>query len=95
MKTDAEKIVSSDKFVKHLLGDTQMPDELKDYVIECINGLDNRRYRVLVERYVNGMTLQATGELFDLSRERIRQLQARGLSRLRNQYARKRLEAIT
>ncbi|MGH2792716.1 MAG: sigma-70 family RNA polymerase sigma factor, partial [Actinomycetota bacterium] len=60
----------------------------RDEVIEVIATLNDRERRIIALRFgLTGeepMTLEQVGSLFDLTRERIRQLEAKALAKLRH-----------
>ena len=51
---------------------------------EAIASLDEREQKIINLRYREGFTLEETGKVFHLTRDRIRQLQARAVRKLRN-----------
>jgi RNA polymerase primary sigma factor len=61
--------------------------DLKDVVLEAISGLTPREERILRMRFgIGGMdehTLEEVGQIFGVTRERIRQIEARALMKLR------------
>lgn len=58
-------------------------------LIECLNKLTGREKDVLELRYLHGLTLEQTGKRFDLTRERIRQIESRAMRKLRHPTFRK------
>jgi RNA polymerase sigma-32 factor len=66
------------------VGDAQMREVFLDRVREFAKGLDERDRRILEERILSEepRTLQELGELFGVTRERVRQLEARLVARL-------------
>jgi len=69
---------------------------LKENVDEVLNALSDRESRVLKMRFgLNGsrpMTLEEVGQKFGVTRERIRQIEAKALRKLRHPSKRKRLQ---
>jgi RNA polymerase primary sigma factor len=69
---------------------------LKENVDEVLNALSDREARVLRMRFgLNGsrpMTLEEVGQKFGVTRERIRQIEAKALRKLRHPSKRKRLQ---
>jgi RNA polymerase primary sigma factor len=57
---------------------------LKDLGVLNWTGLDPREQKILTERFVNLKTLEEVGEDFGVTRDRIRQLEARAIERLTN-----------
>jgi RNA polymerase primary sigma factor len=61
---------------------------LRDVIVEAIGGLTPREERILRMRFgIGGMaehTLEEVGKIFGVTRERIRQIEARALSKLRD-----------
>lgn len=51
---------------------------------DAIASLDEREQKIINLRYREGFTLEETGKVFHLTRDRIRQLQARAVRKLRN-----------
>jgi RNA polymerase primary sigma factor len=72
--------------------------DLKDVVLEAISGLTPREERILRMRFgIGGMdehTLEEVGQIFGVTRERIRQIEARALMKLREQSPAGRLAAF-
>ena len=69
---------------------------LKENVDEVLNALSDREAKVLKMRFgLNGsrpMTLEEVGQKFGVTRERIRQIEAKALRKLRHPSKRKRLQ---
>ncbi len=69
--------------------------ELREIIMEILNGIDPKEARVIIERFgLDGRsprTLEEVGKKFGVTRERIRQIEARALSRFRKPENRKRL----
>ena len=57
--------------------------EFKHYIREALRSLPEREGFILEKRFIFGYTLEEVGEMMNLSRDRIRQIQERGLQRLR------------
>ena len=74
-----------------------MHDHLKKTIVEVLNTLDDREKQVIEMRYgLNNSrpkTLDECGEFFGLTRERIRQIEAKALRKLRNPVRANRLRA--
>ncbi len=72
--------------------------DLKDVVLEAISGLTPREERILRMRFgIGGMdehTLEEVGQIFGVTRERIRQIEARALMKLRESSPEGRLAAF-
>lgn len=66
-------------------------DSFADFVIDTLDVLDERSRRILRMRHGLGeagpMTLEQIGVHFGVTRERVRQLQSKALSRLRAELA--------
>ncbi|MDV7392776.1 sigma-70 family RNA polymerase sigma factor, partial [Arthrospira platensis SPKY1] len=83
--------------------DNTMPDmelmeqSLRDEVQQGLSVLSPREVQVLSSYYgLNGqkaLTLEEIGELYDLTRERVRQIKERAIRRLRKSYNRNSLRA--
>jgi len=56
---------------------------LQEAVYEAIKGLDDRLLDVILARYAQEMTLEAYGEQIQRTKERVRQLEAKALMRMR------------
>jgi RNA polymerase primary sigma factor len=73
--------------------------DLKGVVLEAISGLTPREERILRMRFgIGGMdehTLEEVGQIFGVTRERIRQIEARALMKLREASPSGRLSAFT
>ena len=82
--TLGELIAAPDAIDPHTAAETS---DLKDVVIEAISGLTPREERILRMRFgIGGMdehTLEEVGQIFGVTRERIRQIEARALMKLR------------
>lgn len=82
---------------KFLDDDIEIPDEIKEKIDNGIDNLDlklqksriypneyrNLRARVILKLRYCGFTLQSIGNIFSLSKERIREIQGRSLRALR------------
>lgn len=69
-----------------VMGDKRHDDLYKVYapgLIKAIETLTDREQKVLDLRYRNGLTLEQTGMRFNVTRERIRQVEARAIRKLR------------
>jgi len=64
---------------------------LSETIEELLNTLTLREKIVIECRIFNKMTLQKTGELYHVSRERVRQIQSRALKKLRHPHRAKKL----
>ncbi|ADR19048.1 sigma-70 family RNA polymerase sigma factor [Calditerrivibrio nitroreducens] len=69
---------------------------LKDTLQSLIQELDEREAKILKMRYgldgENPMTLEEVGNILNISRERVRQIESRALSKLRKKAVKKRLQ---
>jgi len=69
---------------------------LKDTLQSLIQELDEREANILKMRYgldgENPMTLEEVGNILNISRERVRQIESRALSKLRKKAVKKRLQ---
>jgi RNA polymerase primary sigma factor len=94
--TLGELIAAPDAIDPHTAAETS---DLKDVVIEAISGLTPREERILRMRFgIGGMdehTLEEVGQIFGVTRERIRQIEARALMKLREQSPAGRLGAFS
>ncbi len=81
--------------IETLVSDLPSPEELLDQadlarcIDDALSGLNERESKVLRLRFGladhgDGMTLEEIGQMFGLTRERIRQIEAKALSRLRH-----------
>ena len=59
-------------------------DSIKQIIQNGLDRLTDDQRKVLILRFWYDMTLQQIGDRFDLSRDRIRQIEAKGLRRLRD-----------
>jgi RNA polymerase primary sigma factor len=93
--TLGDLIAAPDVIDPHTAAETS---DLKDVVIEAISGLTPREERILRMRFgIGGMdehTLEEVGQIFGVTRERIRQIEARALMKLREQSPAGRLGAF-
>jgi RNA polymerase sigma-32 factor len=74
---------------EELLGDREEDDVLRDEVEGALEGLSERerfiiRHRIMADE---PMTLQELGDTFDISRERVRQIESEALRKLKEQLA--------
>ncbi len=69
---------------------------LKEQIIEVLNSLNDREQKVIILRYgLNDgrqRTLEEVGQMFGVTRERIRQIEAKALRKLRQKSRREKLE---
>ncbi|MEM6724915.1 MAG: RNA polymerase sigma factor RpoD/SigA [Bacteroidota bacterium] len=76
---------------------TLMEQSLKEEVIQGLKILSPREVEVLSSYYglngKNSLTLEEIGELYDLTRERVRQIKERAIRRLRKSYNRNNLKS--
>lgn len=66
-------------------------EQLKEVIWDCVDSLHGRQPEVIRKQYQDNMTLEAIGEEYGVSREAIRQDQARALRELRKPKWSKRL----
>ena len=64
--------------------DPEIDDSVKQIIKNGLDRLSDDERKVLILRFWYDMTLQQIGDRFDLSRDRIRQIEAKGLRRLRD-----------
>lgn len=74
---------------EEVLGDREEDESLKESVEKALEALNERerfiiRHRVMTE---DSMTLQELGDKFQISRERVRQIEAEALKKLRKEWA--------
>ena len=62
---------------------TEVSSELREYIREGLEALPKREGFILEKRFIFGYTLEEVGQMMNLTRDRIRQIQIRGLQRLR------------
>lgn len=70
-----------------VMGGKNHDDLYKVYVpelLESIKTLSDREQKVLELRYRNGMNLEQTGHQFNVTRERVRQIEAKAIRKLRH-----------
>ena len=58
--------------------------EMQDKVNDVVNDLDPREKEVIKMLFFDELTLEEVGERFDVTRERVRQIEARALRKLRH-----------
>lgn len=61
-----------------------IPPDINETVIEAMKTLPQKEREVLLNRYKEGLTLEETGNIFHVQRERIRQIESKGLRMLRH-----------
>ena len=63
----------------------------KKYILEFLNDLPEKERNVILYRYpLNGdkpLTLEEVGSIYNISKERVRQIEAKGLLKLRRRQA--------
>lgn len=72
---------------KDVIGDKEndiCPDDVEETMIWVLNQLDERQKEILMARYQGSKTLKECSNQFQLSLERIRQVLAKALRKLRN-----------
>ena len=57
-----------------------------DAILYSISSLTKREQRVLYERFVNNLTLEQVGRIYGVTKDRIRQIEAKALRKLRHPY---------
>ena len=62
---------------------TEVSSELREYIREGLEALPKREGFILEKRFIFGYTLEEVGQMMNLTRDRIRQIQIRALQRLR------------
>ena len=67
-------------------------DERVDKMLQCIGVLRPRDKQLLAMRFIHEFTLRECGMHMQVTQERIRQLEARALRMLKNEYRRKEME---
>jgi len=70
-----------------IFGHIALADESKHarrMIIKVLNTIESREAIVLVLRLACDMTLQGCGEIMGITKERVRQIEAKGLSKLRH-----------
>jgi len=78
--------IEDNSFISPL--DSAKKENLKDFLVSLLSRLSPRESKVLMMRFGIGMntdhTLEEIGKQFDVTRERIRQIEAKALRKLRN-----------
>jgi RNA polymerase sigma factor (sigma-70 family) len=64
--------------------DSETDNSIKQIIQNGLNRLTDDQRKVLILRFWHDLTLQQIGDKFNLSRDRIRQIEAKGLRRLRD-----------
>jgi RNA polymerase sigma-32 factor len=74
---------------EELLGESEEDDVLKDEVEAALGHLSERERFIVSQRIMadDPMTLQELGDTFQISRERVRQIEGEALRKLKNQLA--------
>lgn len=74
---------------EELLGESEEDDVLKDEVEEALGNLSERERFIISQRIMadDPMTLQELGDTFQISRERVRQIEGEALRKLKGQLA--------
>ena len=87
-----EDTISLDEEYKKILCDfmkTESSEEAMEHasmlIDKAMNVLSDRYKKIIFERYFNGKTLQEVADIFDISRERIRQLEEKAINQMRNE----------
>lgn len=92
--TELEYFIPSDEDVEETVGQSMLKEEIEKLFIEA--GLDRRAIEVIKLRMGTDtgkpMTLEAIGKMYNVTRERVRQIEARALKRLSNPRFKKRLQ---
>ena len=93
-KTELQELIADDKdFTEDILDDVQR-GQLSAILWSLVDDLDERQGAVLRARYEKGRTLDETGAALGISRERVRQLEAKALQKLRRPKPKKQLQAF-
>lgn len=74
----ADSIVPEDDVIHRV-----QQEQLKETLWRCVDGLEGRQPDVIRKRYIDNKTLNEIAEDYGVSRERIRQEEAKGLRELR------------
>jgi RNA polymerase sigma-32 factor len=74
---------------EELLGESEEDDALKDEVQEALGNLSERERFIISQRIMadDPMTLQELGDTFQISRERVRQIEGEALRKLKDRLA--------
>ncbi|MCJ7547025.1 MAG: sigma-70 family RNA polymerase sigma factor, partial [Deltaproteobacteria bacterium] len=74
---------------EELLGESEEDDFLKDEVEEALGNLNERERFIISQRIMadDPMTLQELGDTFQISRERVRQIEGEALRKLKDRLA--------
>ncbi len=59
-------------------------NEAKEAIYKCLDTLDKREKRVLELRFFDGKTMEEVGDTFNVSRERVAQIESMALRKLRH-----------
>ena len=65
-----------------------------DAILYSISSLTKREQRVLYERFVNNLTLEQVGRIYGVTKDRIRQIEAKALRKLRHPYRSKNIKQM-
>lgn len=84
----ADNLRDEEPIAEETLSDDDIQKAIPDVAELLLRGLGERNKAVMRMRYFTGMTLLEIGDLFGLSRERIRQLEEESLTRLRTKAQR-------
>ena len=89
--------IEDNSFISPL--DSAKKENLKDFLVSLLSRLSPRESKVLMMRFGIGMntdhTLEEIGKQFDVTRERIRQIEAKALRKLRNPNVIKQLKEFS
>jgi len=89
--------IEDNSFISPL--DSAKKENLKDFLVSLLSRLSPRESKVLMMRFGIGMntdhTLEEIGKQFDVTRERIRQIEAKALRKLRNPTVIKQLKEFS
>ena len=78
-----QEIFSGKKYQNALLS---FPDDIEQRLDDAMSRYEERSLEIMLLRYKEGLTLQRIGEIYGISRERVNQIIAKMIRRLKNRY---------
>lgn len=74
--------------IKLIINKLSLTKDLNEIVRDAYNKLDEKESITIIARYVENMTLQETGEVMELTRERVRQIQKKAIRKINSSLKR-------